>query len=111
MTSRTPCACVAAGDALLAPSITRRLVTEFVQRPRPDRAQRARLETLTPREHEVLLHIAEGSSNAEIAKAMYLGESTVKTHVAHVLMKLDLRDRVQAVILAYEDGLITPGSH
>ena len=102
---------VAAGDALLAPSITRRLVTEFVKRPQPDRAQRARLDTLTPRENEVLLRIAVGASNAEIAKAMYLGESTVKTHVAHVLMKLDLRDRVQAVILAYEHGLVTPGSH
>jgi DNA-binding NarL/FixJ family response regulator len=100
---------VARGDALLAPGVTRRLVGEFVRRPQPDARLGARLDTLTPREHEVLLQIARGSSNAEIAKDMYVGESTVKTHVAHVLMKLGLRDRVQAVILAYEHGLVTPG--
>jgi DNA-binding NarL/FixJ family response regulator len=102
---------LARGDALLAPGVTRRLVSEFVRRPRPDDGLRARLESLTPREHEVLLEIARGSSNAEIARDMYVGESTVKTHVAHVLMKLGLRDRVQAVILAYEHGLVTPGGH
>jgi DNA-binding NarL/FixJ family response regulator len=100
---------VARGDALLAPGVTRRLVSEFVRRPQPDGRLQSRLDTLTPREHEVLLQIARGSSNAEIARDMYVSESTVKSHVAHVLMKLDLRDRVQAVILAYEHGLVTPG--
>jgi DNA-binding NarL/FixJ family response regulator len=101
---------VARGDALLAPGVTRRLVTEFVRRPHPDDGLQRQLDTLTPREHEVLLEIAKGSSNAEIARDMYVGEATVKSHVAHVLMKLGLRDRVQAVILAYEQGLVTPGS-
>jgi DNA-binding NarL/FixJ family response regulator len=100
---------VARGDALLAPGVTKRLVTEFVRRPRPDALLQRRLDSLTPREHEVLLQIARGSSNAEIARDMYVGESTVKTHVAHVLMKLGLRDRVQAVVLAYEQGLVTRG--
>ncbi|MFN8036661.1 MAG: response regulator transcription factor [Acidimicrobiia bacterium] len=99
---------VAGGEALLAPRVTKRLITEFLQRPQPS-ARRADLDALTPREHEVLLHIARGKSNSEIATAMYLGESTVKTHVGHVLMKLALRDRVQAVILAYEQGLIQAG--
>ncbi len=99
---------VANGDALLAPRVTKRLITEFLQRPQLPTGRSA-LDTLTSREHEVLLHIARGQSNAEIAIAMYLGESTVKTHVGHVLMKLALRDRVQAVILAYEHGLVTPG--
>ena len=100
---------VAAGDALIAPSITRRLIAEFAHRPRPtDRP--AQLEPLTSREREVLGLLARGMSNSEIAAALFLGEATVKTHVARVLSKLGLRDRVQAVVLAYESGLIQPGS-
>ena len=103
---------VAAGDALLAPTVTRRLVAEFArQRPRPSpepsRAS-ALTEGLTPREVEVLRLVAEGLSNAEIAGRMYLGEETVKTHVSRMLRKLGLRDRTQAVIAAYESGLVTP---
>ena len=100
---------VAAGDALLAPSVTRRLVEEFSRRPARDRPSPAALEALTTREREVLEHVARGRSNAEIAAELYVGEATVKSHVAHVLMKLGLRDRVQAVILAYEVGLVRPG--
>ena len=101
---------VASGDALLAPSVTRRVIEEFVRRP-PDsvRAQPERLSELTARELEVLKLIARGLSNAEIAKELFVSETTVKTHVAHVLMKLNLRDRVQAVVLAYESGLVQPG--
>ena len=101
---------VASGDALLAPSITRRVIEEFVRRP-PDGARPAPagLEDLTAREREVLLEIARGRSNAEIAKALWVSETTVKTHVARILMKLRLRDRVQAVVLAYECGLVRPG--
>lgn len=99
---------VAAGDALIAPSITRRLIAEFAHRPQPtDRP--ARLEPLTSREREVLGLLARGMSNSEIAAALFLGEATVKTHVARVLSKLGLRDRVQAVVLAYESGLVQPG--
>lgn len=101
---------VHAGDALLAPGVTRRLIGEFARRPSLSEPARDRLATLTAREHEVLLMLARGCSNAEIATAMFVGEATVKTHVAHVLMKLDLRDRVQAVIYAYESGLVTPGA-
>jgi len=101
---------VAAGDALLAPAVTRRLVAEFarmrVRRPAPAPA----LSTLTPRETEVLRLIAEGLSNPEIAARLVVGEETVKTHVSRVLAKLGLRDRTQAVVLAYESGLIVPGS-
>jgi DNA-binding NarL/FixJ family response regulator/class 3 adenylate cyclase len=101
---------VASGDALLAPSITRRVIEEFVSRPpSAARALPAKLEELTARELEVLKLVARGLSNAEIAKELFVGDTTVKTHVAHVLMKLDLRDRVQAVVLAYESGLIQPG--
>jgi DNA-binding NarL/FixJ family response regulator len=102
---------VASGDALLAPSVTRRVIEEFVRRP-PDsvRAPSPKLAELTPRELEVLKLIARGLSNAEIAAALFVSETTVKTHVAHVLMKLDLRDRVQAVVLAYESGLVQPGA-
>jgi DNA-binding NarL/FixJ family response regulator/class 3 adenylate cyclase len=101
---------VASGDALLAPSITRRVIEEFVRRPPTSvRALPAKLEDLTARELEVLKLVARGLSNAEIAKALFVSETTVKTHVAHVLMKLDLRDRVQAVVLAYESGLVQPG--
>jgi DNA-binding NarL/FixJ family response regulator/class 3 adenylate cyclase len=101
---------VASGDALLAPSITRRVIEEFIRRPPASaRALPAKLEDLTARELEVLKLVARGLSNAEIAKELFVSETTVKTHVAHVLMKLDLRDRVQAVVLAYESGLIQPG--
>ena len=100
---------VAAGEALLAPSVTRRLVAEFARRPPPPGAGRAGLASLTAREAEVLELLARGMSNAEMAAALYVGEATVKSHVAHVLMKLGLRDRVQAVIFAYETGLVAPG--
>ena len=98
----------AAGDALLAPSVTRRLIARFSGRV-VDRAQAAALKSLTDREREVLNLIARGMSNGEIAKRLFLGETTVKTHVAHLLDKLDLRDRVQAVVVAYESGLVAPG--
>jgi DNA-binding NarL/FixJ family response regulator len=97
----------AAGDALLAPSITRRLIEEFVSRPPPGSGPPAELEELTERELEVLKLIARGLSNAEIASSLFLSEATVKTHVTHVLAKLGLRDRVQAVVLAYESGLVS----
>jgi DNA-binding NarL/FixJ family response regulator len=100
---------VAAGDALLAPSITRRVIEEFAAQAPPAAAPDADLAQLTEREHEVLVHMAKGLSNSEIAAALYLGETTVKTHVGRVLMKLHLRDRVQAVVLAYESGLVRPG--
>ncbi|GAA3396027.1 response regulator transcription factor [Streptomyces roseoviridis] len=102
---------VAAGEALLAPSVTRRLIADFAaQRPAP-RADRAalRLNGLTPRETEVLELIARGLSNQEIAGHLVLAEQTVKTHIGRVLAKLDLRDRAQAVVFAYESGLVTPG--
>ena len=101
---------VARGDALLAPSITRRVIEEFVRRP-PASARKAppELEELTTREREMLRFIAKGLSNAEIAKAAFVSETTVKTHVAHILMKLRLRDRVQAVVYAYENGVVQAG--
>jgi DNA-binding NarL/FixJ family response regulator len=95
-----------AGDALLAPSVTRRLIERFANRASAPSTQS--LETLTGRELEVLLLVARGLSNTEVAERLFLGENTVKTHVAHVLDKLDLRDRVQAVVLAYESGLVEP---
>jgi DNA-binding NarL/FixJ family response regulator len=99
----------AAGEALLAPTVTRRLVEQFV-RQRPHKSAAAqRLQVLTDRETEVLRLVARGMSNAEIAGTLFLGESTIKTHVGHILDKLALRDRVQAVILAYEAGLVLPG--
>jgi DNA-binding NarL/FixJ family response regulator len=99
----------AAGDALLAPQITRRLIERFTvaMRPEPDSVP-ARMSELTSRELEVLRLVARGLSNAEIAAELVVGENTVKTHVAHVLSKLSLRDRVQAVVLAYECGLVAP---
>jgi DNA-binding NarL/FixJ family response regulator len=99
---------VAAGEALLAPSITRRLIEEFARRP-PSNARPAELEALSPRELDVLRLVARGLSNAEIASELYVGDATVKTHVSRILQKLDLRDRVQAVVLAYESGLLQPG--
>ena len=100
---------VAAGDALLAPALVRRLVEDFVRRPRPASGPPTELRDLTEREVEVLALIAEGLSNAEIADRLVLSEATVRTHVTHILAKLDLRDRVQAVVLAYETGLVRPG--
>jgi DNA-binding NarL/FixJ family response regulator len=102
---------VARGDALLAPAVTRQVIEEFARHtpaptPEPPRA----VEELTPREHEVLDLLARGLSNAEICERLVISEATAKTHVARVLQKLDLRDRVQAVIYAYESGLVTPGS-
>jgi DNA-binding NarL/FixJ family response regulator len=115
---------VASGDAVVAPSITRRLLTTYAhrlpERPRSgsgdshdpashlDREQRERLDQLTAREHEVLLLVARSLSNAEIAERLVLSEATVKSHVGRVLSKLDLRDRVQIVVFAYESGLVTP---
>ena len=101
---------VAAGDALLAPAITRRVIEEFVSRP-PASARRPApgLDELTARELEMLRYVARGLSNAEIAAAAFVSETTVKTHVAHILMKLRLRDRVQAVVYAYEHGIVAPG--
>jgi DNA-binding NarL/FixJ family response regulator len=102
---------LASGDALLAPSVTRRVIEEFVRHP-PDSVRTAppELAELTARELEVLKLIARGLANAEIATELFVSETTVKTHVAHVLMKLKLRDRVQAVVFAYESGLVLPGS-
>jgi DNA-binding NarL/FixJ family response regulator len=100
---------VAAGDALLAPSITRRLIAEFAARSRPPRARPDALSALTPRETDVLRLIARGRSNAEIAAELFVAEQTVKTHIGRILAKLQLRDRAQAVVLAYESGLIVAG--
>jgi DNA-binding NarL/FixJ family response regulator len=99
---------VAAGEALLAPSITRRLIEEFARRPLSN-ARPTQLEALSPRELEVLRLVARGLSNAEIAGELYVSDATVKTHVSRILQKLSLRDRVQAVVLAYESGLLRPG--
>ena len=97
---------IAAGNALLAPSVTRRVIADYTKRPpRPENT--AVLDRLTGRESEVLRLIATGMSNAEIAAALFLGEGTIKTHVSHLLAKLDLRDRVQAVVFAYQNGLNT----
>ena len=101
---------VAAGEALLAPTITRRLIEEFTRLGATRRARPAELDELTPRELEVLRLLARGLSNAEIAEKLVLGDTTIKTHVTHVLSKLGVRDRVQAVVLAYESGLVTPSS-
>jgi DNA-binding NarL/FixJ family response regulator len=96
---------IAAGDSLLSPSVTSRVIERMAVHPAPDAARDARLDELTPREREVLEHMARGLSNAEIADALVIEESTVKTHVKRVIGKLDVRDRVQAVIFAYEAGL------
>jgi DNA-binding NarL/FixJ family response regulator len=100
---------VAGGDGLLAPSVTRRLIAEYAGRPRPDRPRPERLNALTARETDVLRLIARGRSNTEIADELVVAEQTVKTHVGRILSKLDLRDRAQAVVFAYETGLIVPG--
>jgi DNA-binding NarL/FixJ family response regulator len=100
---------VASGDALLAPSVTRRLVEDFVRRPPPGEERPELLASLTEREQEVLELIARGLSNAEIAAKLFLSGATVKTHVNRILSKLELRDRVQAVVAAYETGLVRPG--
>jgi DNA-binding NarL/FixJ family response regulator len=99
---------VAGGDALIAPSVTKRLIAEFAGR-REEKPVHG-LDDLTERETEVLALIARGMSNSEIAAELFVSETTVKTHVSHILTKLDLRDRVQAVVAAYEAGLVTPGS-
>ena len=100
---------VAAGEALLAPSVTRRLIEEFARRPDPPPPPAA-MNDLTEREREVLVCMARGMSNREIARELFVAETTVKTHVGRVLQKLDLRDRAQAVVVAYESGLVRPGS-
>ncbi|HEY3810687.1 MAG TPA: response regulator transcription factor [Acidimicrobiales bacterium] len=100
---------VAAGDALLAPSVTRRLIAEFATRYRPGRPEPASVGVLTARELEVLVSVARGLTNAEVAAALFVSENTVKTHISHVLDKLGLRDRVQAVIYAYETGVVERG--
>jgi DNA-binding NarL/FixJ family response regulator len=97
---------VAAGDGLLAPSVTRRLIQEFARQPDPPAPPAAPLETLTQREREVLALVGAGLSNGELAARLYISEATVKTHVKRILMKLGLRDRIQAVVLAYETGLV-----
>jgi DNA-binding NarL/FixJ family response regulator len=101
---------VAAGDTLLAPSVTRRLIADFVCRPLSGSKPPASLGALTQRETEVLILIARGFSNAEISTALVIAEQTAKTHIGRILAKLGLRDRAQAVIAAYEAGLVTPGS-
>jgi DNA-binding CsgD family transcriptional regulator len=111
MSSRSSIAAVrvvAAGDALIAPTITKRLIEQFA-RAAPPRTPPPHLERLTPRELEILTLIARGLSNGEIAGELVLSQATVKTHVKRILSKLDLRDRVRAVVLAYEAGLVTPG--
>jgi len=100
---------VAAGDALLAPGVTRRLIAEFARMGGPRTPGRRQLDGLTERESEVLALVARGLSNAEIAHRLVVAEQTIKTHVSRILMKLGLRDRTQAVVLAYETGLIQPG--
>ncbi len=99
---------IASGDALIAPSVTMRLISEFADR--PELAEIKGIDDLTEREVEVLGLVAKGLANAEIGEALFVSESTVKTHVSHILTKLQLRDRVQAVVAAYESGLATPGN-
>ncbi|HVF11784.1 MAG TPA: response regulator transcription factor [Actinomycetota bacterium] len=102
---------VARGDALIEPRMTRRLLAEFIrQTPASSPPDPKRLEALTSREVEVLELVAQGLANSEIAEALFISETTVKTHVAHIFTKLDLRDRVQAVVFAYESGLVTPSA-
>jgi DNA-binding NarL/FixJ family response regulator len=100
---------VAAGDALVSPSVMRRLIADFVAQPQRVRAEPVALDSLTPREREVLRLVARGLSNAEISTMLVVAPQTTKTHVGHILRKLHLRDRAQAVVAAYESGLIVPG--
>jgi DNA-binding NarL/FixJ family response regulator len=100
---------VASGDAVVSPSVTRRLLDRFLGSSGGELRDASMLDVLTDREREVLLLMAQGLSNIEIAQRLFLSEATVKTHVGRVLSKLDLRDRVQAVVLAYETGLVRPG--
>jgi DNA-binding NarL/FixJ family response regulator len=99
---------IAAGDSLLSPSVTRRVIDRMAQQPTPELGAQGKFDQLTPREREVLMLIARGLSNREIAAALFVEESTIRTHVKKILMKLDLRDRVQAVIFSYETGLNQP---
>jgi DNA-binding NarL/FixJ family response regulator len=99
---------VAAGDALLAPSVTRRLIADF-SRQRPSAPRASEVEELTPRENEILQLVAQGLSNKEISETLFIAEQTTKTHVGRILFKLGLRDRAQAVVFAYESGLVSPG--
>jgi DNA-binding NarL/FixJ family response regulator len=101
---------IAAGDSLLSPSVTSRVIERTARQPDPDASRDARIDELTPREREVLELLARGLSNGEIAATLVIEESTVKTHVKRILAKLDVRDRVQAVIFAYETGVTPPGS-
>jgi DNA-binding NarL/FixJ family response regulator len=102
---------VASGDAVVSPSVTRRLLDRFLGSAGGELRDASELDVLTEREREVLLLVAQGLSNTEIARRLFLSEATVKTHVGRVLSKLELRDRVQAVVLAYETGLVRPGEH
>jgi DNA-binding NarL/FixJ family response regulator len=102
---------VAGGDALLSPSVTKRVIEEFVAQKRPTQTKPRGLDDLTAREREVMTLVARGLSNAEIARELWVSETTVKTHVARMLMKLGVRDRVQAVVLAYEHGVVEPGQN
>lgn len=99
---------VAAGEALLAPSVTRRLIADF-SRQRPNAPRAVEMEELTPRENEILQLVAQGLSNREISETLFIAEQTTKTHVGRILFKLGLRDRAQAVVFAYESGLVSPG--
>lgn len=101
---------IVAGDALLSPSVTRRLIEEFAARPEPDAVPASLPDDLTEREQEAFQLLAQGLNNREIATAMFIGEATVKTHVSRLFTKLDVRDRVQAVVLAYETGVARPGT-
>jgi DNA-binding NarL/FixJ family response regulator len=101
---------IARGDALLSPSVTKRLIEEFARQPEPDKITNTLPNDLTDREREALELLAHGLSNREIAAEMYIGEATAKTHVSRLLTKLGVRDRVQAVVLAYETGLVRPGA-
>jgi DNA-binding NarL/FixJ family response regulator len=101
---------VAEGNALLSPSVTRRVIAQYAAAASPSKVVEDGLARLTDREREVLRSLADGKSNAEVADSLFVGEGTVKTHVSHILTKLALRDRMQAVVFAYESGLITPGT-
>ena len=102
---------VAGGDSVLSPQVTRRLIEHFNSRARPPPAPSTSIDHLTEREQEVLLLMGRGMANSEIAEALFVSDTTVKTHVSHVLAKLGLRDRVQAVVFAYENGLVIPGAN